>query len=145
MTKQLLFLSLFLMSFSVVSQNWENNFEEAVSHAKEEDKPIVLVFSGSDWCAPCIKLDKEIWQSERFKKYAHQHYVLYKADFPRKKSNRLSEEKIAEHAKLADRFNPRGHFPLVVVLNAERTVLGTLGYEKTTPEKYISNLNKFLR
>ena len=48
-----------------------------------------MVFSGSDWCAPCIKLDKAVWQSEEFKKEAETNWVIYKADFPKKKANQL--------------------------------------------------------
>ena len=56
-----------LSSFSF-AQDWQTNFEEAKKIASAQDKNIILVFSGSDWCAPCIKLDKSIWQSEAFKK-----------------------------------------------------------------------------
>ena len=59
----------FLSSFSF-AQEWQTNFEEAKKIATEQDKNVVIVFSGSDWCAPCIKLDKNIWQSEAFKKEA---------------------------------------------------------------------------
>ena len=55
-------------SFLGYSQNWKTNFEEAKTQAMNENKNILLVFSGSDWCAPCIKLDKTVWQSEEFKK-----------------------------------------------------------------------------
>ena len=75
------------------AQDWHENFDEALKSAKQEGKPIVLVFSGSDWCAPCIRLKKNILDSEEFKAYAASHYVLYNADFPRKKNNQLSPEK----------------------------------------------------
>jgi thiol-disulfide isomerase/thioredoxin len=51
----------------VFSQNWQTNFDEAKKIAIDQDKNIIIVFSGSDWCAPCIKLDKNIWQSDAFK------------------------------------------------------------------------------
>ena len=60
----------------VNAQDWNTDFEKAKSIAKAENKPIILVFQGSDWCAPCIKLDKEIWSSETFKAYAKKHYVM---------------------------------------------------------------------
>ena len=55
--------------------------------AQTQDKNIIIVFSGSDWCAPCIKLDKNIWQSEAFKKEANEEWILVKANFHRKKAN----------------------------------------------------------
>lgn len=136
---------LFLVSVCTYAQDWQETYAEAVASSKEENKPIVLVFAGSDWCAPCIKLDKTIWQSNEFKTYAKENYMLYKADFPRKKANQLLANLIEQNAVLADRFNPKGHFPLVVVLNSDEKVLGKMGYKKATPQDYISLLNNCLK
>ncbi|MFK5974299.1 MAG: thioredoxin family protein [Flavobacteriaceae bacterium] len=139
------YICAFLFSISAFSQDWQKSYSEAVSRSKNESKPIVLVFSGSDWCAPCIKLDRAIWQSDDFNTYAKEHYILYKADFPRKKANRLSQDKIDRNNALADTFNPRGHFPLVVLLNSDEHVLGTTGYTKVSPKEYITLLNSFIK
>lgn len=126
-------------------QEWQRSYAEALSCAKDQDKPIILVFSGSDWCAPCIRLDKEIWQSEEFKAHSKANYILYKADFPRKKSNRLAQQLEEQNKGLADSFNPKGHFPLVVVLSKNEKVLGQTAYKKITPSEYVSHLNSFLK
>ncbi|UJH66750.1 thioredoxin family protein [Allomuricauda sp. SCSIO 65647] len=137
---------LFLIaSVSLCAQDWSPTFSEAVMVAKEKDKPIILVFSGSDWCAPCIKLDKNIWGSQEFKNYAAAHYVLYKADFPRKKRNRLNEMQATQNRQLAEKYNPDGFFPLVVVLNKNEEVLGVTAYKKVTPIEYVAHLNSFLK
>ncbi len=134
---------IFFMSIPLVAQDWEADYAVAISNAKAQNKPLVLVFSGSDWCASCIKLDREIWQSETFKAYSKEHYVLYRADFPRKKPNQLSEQKISVNKQLADKFNSKGYFPHVVVLTPKEEVLGTLGYLRVSPNDYISKLNSF--
>lgn len=134
-----------LCSIVGAAQNWESSFEQALLLSKQEKKPIILVFSGSDWCAPCIKLERDIWQSEEFKTYADEHYVLYKADFPRKKVNRLSDEIKGQNDKLAKKYNPNGHFPLVTVLNSNEEVLGNTGYKKLSPDQYMSLLNSFVK
>lgn len=136
---------LFLFSICTFGQDWKETYAKAVVSAKDESKPIVLVFAGSDWCAPCIKLDKSIWQSEEFKTYSKENYILYKADFPRKKANQLSANLAEQNAALADRFNPKGHFPLVVVLNSEEMVLGKMDYKNAAPKDYISLLNNCLK
>jgi len=128
----------------VTAQNWEASYGEALLKSKEQDKPIVLIFSGSDWCAPCIKLERLIWQSEKFVAYADQNYVLYKADFPRKKSNPLTEVQALKNKTLAAKFNPKGYFPLVLLIDGAEKVLGETGYQKLSPEQYISHLNSFL-
>lgn len=134
----------FLFSVILTAQNWQTDFENAKSLAQKENKNIILVFSGSDWCAPCIKLDRDIWQSEVFKKQANQ-WVIYRADFPKKKANQLSPELAAANKKLADKYNASGNFPLVVVLDKNGKVLGMKGYEKTDAATYLQSLKAFTK
>ncbi len=145
MTKHLLYIWLLFISFGVQAQEWTTDYKNAVALSKETQKPIILVFAGSDWCVPCIKLDREIWQSNEFKTQAKKRYVLYKADFPRKKANRLSKEKEAKNGRLAEMFNPKGYFPLVVIIDSEQQVIGTMGYEKIPPQEYVTRINSYLK
>jgi len=130
---------------SCLAQNWQTNFSVARKIAQEEQKPIILVFQGSDWCAPCIKLDREIWSTDTFKNYAQEHYVMLKADFPRRKKNALSDEQTKANAKLAETYNRQGIFPFVVVLDSKGKVLGETGYKKKSPKAYIDELNSFIQ
>lgn len=142
--KRFLTLLFFVCFGALQAQEWQDSFADALKKANTEEKPIVLVFSGSDWCAPCIRLKKRILDSEEFRTYASENYVLYNADFPRKKQNQLPEEKSGVNKTLAEKYNPKGYFPLVVVLDKNETVLGETGFNpRHTPEKYISVLNKF--
>lgn len=143
--KYLVVFLCYCISLCTYGQDWNGSFDEALSNAKRLDKPIVLIFSGSDWCGPCISLDKRIWQSKEFQNYAREHYVLYKADFPRKKNNALEESKVRENKALAEKFNPKGYFPLVVILNKNQNVLGTTGFKKGTPANYIAHLNSLIK
>jgi len=140
----LLLFSMFLVfGFSAISQNWSTNFDEAKKMATKNNHNIVLVFQGSDWCAPCIKLDREIWSTEEFKKLSKNHFVMLKADFPRKKANKLTEEQTLQNSKLAETYNNQGIFPLVVVLNKDGKILGKAGYEKSSPSDYFKKLTSF--
>ena len=125
------------------AQEWLTNIDEAKESAKKANQNIILVFQGSDWCAPCIKLDKEIWSNAEFQALAADHFVMLQADFPRRKQNKLSDELQEHNNQLAEKYNLRGHFPLVVVLNAEGEVKGTLGYEKISPTDYYKKLTSF--
>ena len=140
---KIIYVFLFLLSFSLTAQNWETDWKVATQKSKKNNQKLILVFSGSDWCIPCIKLEKEIWEAESFKAYALENYVLLRADFPKRKKNALSKEKQTHNDKLAERFNAAGYFPLVVVISPEEKVLGQLGYEKSSPEKYIELINAF--
>lgn len=130
-----------LMVSSIVSaQSWETNWKVASAKAEKNNQNIVLVFSGSDWCAPCIKLDKEIWSTPKFQELSKDSFVMLRADFPRRGKNALTKEQQDHNNSLAEKYNQNGYFPYVVVLNAKGKVLGSLGYEKTTPELYFKKL-----
>lgn len=126
------------------AQNWETDFKTAQKQAAENNLPIILVFQGSDWCAPCMKLDKEVWSTDVFQEYSKSHYVMLKADFPRRKANRLDESQQKHNNQLAEKYNQKGYFPHVVVLDAKGEVLGRTGYEKKSPDEYITLINSFL-
>ena len=144
MNKFLSLAFLFLATITTLTaQEWQTDFTKAKEIATKNNQNIVLVFQGSDWCAPCIKLDKEIWSTKEFQDLNNNHFVMLKADFPRKSKNALSKEKQEHNNKLAEKYNPNGYFPYVVVLNSRGEVLGNLGYEKTTPTLYFKKLKAF--
>jgi thioredoxin-related protein len=134
----ILFSSLF-----TTSPGWINNLEEAKKTASQKHELIVLNFSGSDWCGPCIRLKKEIFESEVFKNYANDNLVLVNADFPRSKKNQLSKDQVKINEALADKYDPKGVFPLTLVLNADGKVLRT--YEAlpdVSAEDFTSGIKK---
>lgn len=144
MLKKVIFpIFVLLFTLNLSAQNWQTDLETAKELAQKENKEILLVFQGSDWCAPCIKLDREIWTSEEFKDFSKTHYILVKADFPRRKKNQLVSAQQEKNNKLAEKYNPNGFFPLVVVMDKEGHVLGKTGYKKVTPHEYIEILNSF--
>lgn len=135
----------FFSIFSISAQEWQKDIDSAQAIAIEKERPIILVFQGSDWCAPCIALDKEIFQSDQFKLYAKDHFVMLEADFPRKEANKLSIEMTAHNTALLEKFNPRQIFPFVVVLDKDLTVLGETGYYNASPSAYIMELDSFTK
>jgi thioredoxin-related protein len=134
---------LLLMATFSYSQNWKTNFDEAKKEAAEQNKNILLVFSGSDWCAPCIKLDNVVWKSEAFKSEAEKNWVIYKADFPKKKANQLSPELAESNSKLAEKYNRNGSFPLVVLLDKTGKVIGMTGFKNISASEYIQLIHSF--
>lgn len=135
--------ALLLSVLTVSAQDWQTDFDEAKKLAAEKNRNIILVFQGSDWCAPCIKLEREIWSTVEFRDYAASHFVMLKVDFPRKKQNALDPEQQAHNEKLAEAFNRNGYFPFVVVLNKDGKVLGETSYKKISPQEYITLLTSF--
>jgi len=137
----IVFFSFFLTSLH--AQDWVTDYDEAIKLASEKNRNIVLVFQGSDWCAPCIKLEREIWTSEEFKAFATDHFIMLKADFPRKKANQLEKAQQEKNNKLAEKYNKVGNFPFIVLIDKNGKVIGETGYQKITPKEYISILTDF--
>ena len=135
--KNILIVLLVIMSSLSYSQNWKTNFDEVKEQALKENKNILLVFSGSDWCAPCIKLDKVVWKSDEFKSESEKYWVIYKADFPKKKANQLTPELTEINNKLAEKYNKNGSFPLVVLLDKTAKVIGMTGFKNISASEYI--------
>lgn len=145
MKKIMLLLATIVFSITLSAQEWQTDFETAKKISSKKNHPIILVFQGSDWCAPCIKLDREIWSTDEFKAYARDHFVMLQADFPRKKKNALPDAQQQKNNQLAEKYNKQGYFPFVVMLDKEGTILGEAGYEKTSPTAYIEKLESFVK
>jgi thiol-disulfide isomerase/thioredoxin len=106
-----------------VGVGWRYNLDEARQLAKREHKHILLNFSGSDWCGPCIMMRKEILDNADFLQMADTSLILVNADFPRNKRNRLSPQQQALNNAMADKYNPEGKFPYTLLLDADGKVL----------------------
>lgn len=120
---------------------WLTDFEKAKATASEEGKPILVDFTGSDWCGWCIRLDKEVFSKQEFKDYADENVVLFVADFPRNKPQ--SEEIIRQNRDLQYKYGVRG-FPTVLLMDNEGEIIGHTGYEPGGPTKFIANFGKII-
>ncbi len=141
MRKALILLLFMGISVIASAQNWETNIDKAKNRAALENKNIILVFSGSDWCIPCMRLEKNIWESADFISYSKEHFIMLRADFPKKKANALSKDQQADNDKLAETYNKDGLFPYVVILDKNGKIKGSTGYKNNTPAEYIALLH----
>ncbi|WP_246615846.1 thioredoxin family protein [Aquimarina litoralis] len=82
-----------MISTNVISQDWKYDFDEAKKIAKEKNQNIVLLFTGSDWCPPCIKLERKIFSNSEFQEFADEKFVWVKADFPSAKRTGYQKNK----------------------------------------------------
>ncbi|HEV8542849.1 MAG TPA: thioredoxin family protein [Verrucomicrobiae bacterium] len=124
---------------------WLTKLDEAKAQAQKEDKAVLLDFTGSDWCPPCMKLKKTVFNSSEFEKFAEKHLVLVEVDFPRgKKLKDLSEEQQTANKGLAQQFDVDA-FPTVILLDVNGKKLGeNRGYGDDTPAQYIQGLEQML-
>jgi thioredoxin-related protein len=126
------------VNFPITDEFWQTDYSQAIEQVKKEDKTIMLYFSGSDWCKPCIIWKKEVFDTETFQNYAGKNLVSVKLDFPRLKKNKLPAAQLEQNESLAKRYNNEGVFPMVVFLDANGTVLAKSGYRSGGPDEFIS-------
>ncbi|MBQ6473055.1 MAG: thioredoxin family protein [Victivallales bacterium] len=120
---------------------WEQNFAAAQAQAKKEGKPILALFTGSDWCPWCIKLQKEVFSKPQFQTYAKENLVLFIADFPR--SGTQSAGLKTQNQKLQSQYQIEG-YPTVVLLKADASVVAKTGYRKGGAAAYVTHLKSLL-
>ncbi|SHM44613.1 thioredoxin family protein [Mucilaginibacter sp. OK098] len=138
---KLLFILFITGLFSSVT--WLGNFNDATAEAAKTHKYILVNFSGSDWCGPCIRERKEILETATFENFASDHLVLVRADFPRQKKNLLSKEQTKLNEQLADKYNPDGKFPYTLLIDEHGKVLKYWdGFPNESPEKFVAQINE---
>ncbi len=139
---KLISLLLLLLSTFIFSQEKFNTFQEIKSSAEIENKNILLKFSGSDWCIPCIKLQKKVIDAPVFQEYISKNLIYIEADFPRKKG-KLSKELFSRNKELADIYNKQGVFPKMILMDKNgKTLKVWEGFDKTTAESMIQEMNQ---
>lgn len=122
--KQFLFL-IFVGFISSSFTIWQPDFETAKQVARDKHQLILLNFSGSDWCGPCIRMKKEIFENPVFSSMADTSLVMLNADFPRNKKNQLAKALQKHNEALAEKYNPQGKFPFTLLLDANGKVIKT--------------------
>jgi len=128
-----------LGSANAAEAGWLTDYKKAEKQAAAENKPLVINFTGSDWCGWCIRLDKEVFSQTEFVDYAKDNVVLLKLDFPRGKPQSDAEKK--QNVELAEKFGVQG-FPTIIVLDAKAKPIGKLGYQKGGAANWIASLEK---
>jgi thioredoxin-related protein len=126
-----------------IAIHWQNDFSKAKQMAAASHKFILLNFSGSDWCGPCIRMHKEIFESDEFVSVANEQLILVNADFPRQKKNQLPKTQQAQNEKLADIYNAGGAFPYTVLLNADGKLIKAWdGFPKQGAASFTGDINQ---
>lgn len=97
--------------------HWESDFEAAKQLAKKENKPLLVFFTGSDWCGPCKLLHADFFESQKFIELANKELILYKANFPRRTDLVTPEQKKVNY-KIKSKYAVRG-YPTVLMLSSD--------------------------
>ncbi len=123
------------------AEGWLTDFQEAKKVAAEKKLPILMDFSGSDWCIWCKRLDSEVFSQQAFKDFARERLVLFLADFPMK--SKQPEELQAQNRRLQSTYRVSG-YPTVILVNANGEEIARTGYVKGGAEAYVEHLKELL-
>ena len=95
-------------------EGWMSDLNEGLEKAKKEGKPVLAEFTGSDWCHPCIMMQKKVFSKKDFVSAASKDYVLVVVDSPKKdkqlasKNEKYFIENRVQSVPTVVIFNPDG-------------------------------------
>ncbi len=151
MKKIFITLLIVLGSFAVEAQElkWQTDINTAVKMAEKTKKPLLLFFTGSDWCGWCIRLQKEVLKTPEFAKWAKENVILVELDYPRKTVQ--TEEIKQQNGELQQVFGIQG-YPTVWIVNAGKKdgktnfeKLGSTGYVAGGPTAWLAVANSIIK
>lgn len=145
-----IFLSVILLSVFLLgcgskgtsdNLDWQDNLESALQKAKQENKAVLVNFTGSDWCIWCQRLSEEVFSKSEFEDYAENNLILVKLDFPR--NIEQSVETKMYNNQLAQRYGIEG-FPTILLFNSAGNMVLRTGYQPGGPVNYVNHLKSYL-
>jgi thioredoxin-related protein len=135
------FLSAQADKLSVADSQWLTDYDKAIKSAKKNNQNVLVYFTGSDWCSPCIMLKKDLFESVEFLALADKYVLLY-IDMPRNK-DLLTSEQLTHNKELWSKLNTKGSVPLIKILSKNGKELGEYGgYSMNGETRYHLDLLK---
>lgn len=128
-----------------IDLHWETNYQEALSLARQQNKKVLIYFSGSDWSTPCQMLSKDFFYTEKFRKIAVEYLILLRVDLPRR-ANIISDFHENSNAQLSIKYKQKV-YPTVIIVDSNGKMLGKVesyNYLHDTSNHY-ALINRVLR
>ena len=119
-------------------RGWSDDIDKALVKAEKEQRYVMILFTGSDWCSWCKRLKADVLDRKAFQKFANQHLVLVYFDFPVNK--KIAPAQLLKQQNWQKKFGIKG-YPTTVILNSKGVMVGKIsGYEKEND--FIQRLEK---
>lgn len=126
-------------AFANTLEGWSTDLEAAFKEAKEKDKPVLVEFTGSDWCPPCIAMRKNVFSKKEFVEKASKDFILVELDFPKG-----DPELKKKHQPYAEKYKIEG-FPTVILFNSDgEEFTRFFASAHPTVDKFLAHLKKSL-
>lgn len=121
---------------------WQTNYENAIRQGKTSSKPVVLFFTGSDWCSWCNKLEEEALDTSEFASAAGDRFVFVKLDFPLYTTQ--DPQLKAQNKQLQQKFDVRSYPTLIIFDPQTNQQIGNTGYRPGGGKQYADHLLKMV-
>jgi len=123
------------------SLKWYDNLEKAEQVAQKENRPILVDFTGSDWCVWCKRLSAEVFSKDEFINYANENLILVKIDFPQNIQQTPATKYYNQN--LAQKFGVQG-FPTIILLKSNGDPIAQTGYQPGGAANYVEHIKSML-
>jgi thioredoxin-related protein len=135
----ILLIMLALTGQPLWGQEWLSDAQAAQDRAGQENKFVLLNFTGPDWCRWCAKLKSEVFDTPEFGEFAQAKLILMEVDFPRNKG--MAHLHKQANNRLAAKYHVRS-FPTLIVLNQTGDQVGRLSYVEGGPKAFLAKLEQ---
>lgn len=123
-------------------EGWLLDWEQARQLSQSSRRPVMMEFTGSDWCGWCTRLREEVLDTPRFKEWANTRVILLEVDLPM--FTRQEEPRRRQNEALAKKFQV-DTFPTVIFLDDKGQEIGRLEYLEGGPEPWVKAAEKILQ
>lgn len=127
-----------------MTDGWYTHLDTAKSEATRLNKPVFLLFTGSDWCAPCMQLEREVLSQKAFKSFAKESLVLAKIDFIRKGPQPSIEMQVHMDTVARHYLGERQSVPTVFLLNEDGSTIAQTTFRKGGADAYVRHIRQLL-
>ena len=133
------FVCLAVVGPALASDHWLRNYDEAMAAAERTGRPVLTIFTGSDWCPHCVTLEKKVLDSQQFLSWAENRVVLLMIDLPQQG---ISQEERNVRSRVCIKYGVRTFPNTVLIAPDGAKIMGQSGYHGQTPEAWLASLEK---
>ena len=121
---------------------WETDWSKALEKAGKSGQPVLVDFTGSDWCPWCFRLRDEVFVQPEFIDFAKENLILLTIDFPSK--TKLPPEVAKANQALAEKYDIEG-FPTILIINSQEELIAQTGYQDGGAGPYVEHLRELMQ
>lgn len=126
---------------AAAAERWLSSYEDALASAEQSGRPILTVFTGSDWCVHCRTLEEKVLSTEIFSRWAAERVILLMIDLPQQG---ISQEERQARSKVCIKYGVRS-FPSTVLIAPDGARITTqAGYKGQPADAWLAALNDHL-